>query len=168
MKDYTWAARETTRHLDAGGKVKSTDSEKWETVILFGKPYRKTIERNDVPVAAERRRKDQEKRDQGSREPGTRRLPQQRETRLAAYPSTNAPRTVNSCENCLTLSTFTLTAKQSSMGVTPGSSRRLRSPAITRNMATPRRSAKSEGRLWIDKAEFQWVRIEAKTTDTIS
>src|SRR5271157_5014577 len=57
MKDYTWVARETTRHLDSSGKVKSTDSEKWETVVLFGKPYRKTIERNDVPIAAEQRRK---------------------------------------------------------------------------------------------------------------
>jgi hypothetical protein len=36
MKDYTWIARETERHLDCSGQVKSQDSKAWETVILYG------------------------------------------------------------------------------------------------------------------------------------
>src|SRR5580704_858354 len=84
MKDYAWVARETTRHLDSAGKLKSSDSETWETVILFGGPCRKTIERNNVPLAPEQRRKEQEKLDRTLADL-ERETPHQRESRVAAY-----------------------------------------------------------------------------------
>lgn len=32
MKDYTWVARETTRHFDASGKLGSVDGETWARI----------------------------------------------------------------------------------------------------------------------------------------
>src|ERR1700743_3709194 len=66
MKDYTWSASETTRHLNSSGEATSTESETWETVILFGRPYRKPIARNGQPLSAEQQRKEQEKIDRAT------------------------------------------------------------------------------------------------------
>ena len=38
---------------DSGGRVKSVDSKGWETLILYGLPYRRMIERDGKPLPPE-------------------------------------------------------------------------------------------------------------------
>src|ERR1700693_6427846 len=61
MRDYTWVARNTERHLDSRGKTKSVETEAWETLILYGEPHRRIIERNGKPLSPDEPRKQQEK-----------------------------------------------------------------------------------------------------------
>src|SRR5260370_21845094 len=63
MKDYTWTAQETDRHLDSNGKVESVESKRWETTILYGEPFRRVLARNGKPLAADEQRKEQLKLD---------------------------------------------------------------------------------------------------------
>src|SRR5437588_9521007 len=53
MKDYTWQARSTEKHLDSHGKVEVTKRETWETLILDGQPYRRILERDGKPLSPE-------------------------------------------------------------------------------------------------------------------
>src|SRR6202162_2887424 len=64
MKDYTWIAHETERQLDSRGQLKSQDSKAWETVILYGEPHRRILERNGEPLSSEEQQKQQQKLDQ--------------------------------------------------------------------------------------------------------
>src|ERR1700730_1920197 len=64
MKDYTWIAHETERHLDSSGQMKSQDSKAWETVILYGEPQRRIFERNGEPFSSGEQQKQRQKLDQ--------------------------------------------------------------------------------------------------------
>src|SRR5258708_8304916 len=59
MKDYTWTAQETDRHLDSNAKVQSIESKRWETTILYGEPFRRMLARNGKPLSADEQRKEQ-------------------------------------------------------------------------------------------------------------
>src|ERR1700686_2458588 len=63
MKNYTWTAKETERNLDSKGNVKSEDTSRWETVILYGEPFRRMLERHGKPLSPDEQRKDREKLD---------------------------------------------------------------------------------------------------------
>src|SRR5271168_4191745 len=64
MKDYTWIARQTDRLLDSKGQVKSQNVEEWETVVIYGEPHHRMLERNGKPLSAEEQSKEREKLDQ--------------------------------------------------------------------------------------------------------
>src|SRR5262245_39112573 len=61
MKDYTWIAHRTQRHLDSSGSVKSSETRAWETVILFGEPHRRMLEHDGKPLTPDEQRKEQQK-----------------------------------------------------------------------------------------------------------
>ena len=63
MKDYTWVARLTERHLDSNGQVKAENKQAWETVILYGEPHRRMLERHSQPLPPDEQRKEQQKLD---------------------------------------------------------------------------------------------------------
>jgi hypothetical protein len=166
MKDYTWVAQETTRHLDSSGSLKSTESETWETVILFGRPYRKTLERNNIPIAPEQKRKAQEKLDRTVAEL-ERETPQQRETRIAAYQNERA----RDREFLLELPDafdFHMEADAKVDGRDTWVIAASPKPGYRAKHGDAKAFSKMEGRIWIDKLENQWVRIEAKTFETIA
>src|ERR1700730_18553382 len=84
MKDYTWIAHETERHLDSSGQVKSQDSKAWETVILYGEPHRRMLERNGEPLSSEEQQKQRQKLDQAVAKLA-RETPEQSQRRLAEF-----------------------------------------------------------------------------------
>src|ERR1700692_1450010 len=63
MKDYTWIAHETERNLDSKGAVKSVKTETWETLVLYGQPHRRMLERDGKPLPPDDQRKEQAKLD---------------------------------------------------------------------------------------------------------
>src|SRR5450432_4250745 len=67
MKDYTWQARSVEKHLDSHGRVVSTKREAWETLMLDGQPYRRTLERDGKPLSQEEQRSEQKKLDRETR-----------------------------------------------------------------------------------------------------
>lgn len=166
MKDYTWTARLIEKHLDSKSNVKSEDSRAWETIVLSGEPYRRMLERNGKPLSAEEQRKEQEKLDKTVAKLDHE-TPEQKEHRLAEYDKQRQKDREFLLE-IPSIYDFHLEGDAQIDG----------HPAwvIT---ATPktgyepkRRDArplmKVKGKIWIDKAEYQWLRLEAETTDTIS
>lgn len=166
MKDYTWIARETNRSLDSKGNVKSQTTDAWETVILYGEPHRRMIEQDGKPLSAEDQRKAQEKLDK-SMAKLERESPEQRARREAEYEK-QREKDRASLREVPDLYDFKLLGDQKIDG-----------RGVWVISATPRPDAKPKSRdakallkiqakIWIDKAEYQWVRLEAHTTATIS
>src|SRR5580700_3384667 len=67
MKDYTWQAHSVEERLDSHGNVESTKRETWETLMLDGQPYRRTLERDGRPLSPEEQRSEQKKLDKETR-----------------------------------------------------------------------------------------------------
>jgi hypothetical protein len=166
MRDYTWVARNTERHLDSKGQTKSTETEAWETLILYGEPHRRIIERNGKPLSPDEQRKQQEKLDKAVAKL-ERETPDQRQRRLAELEK-DRERDREFLREIPELYDFRLEGEAKVDGydawVISGTPKANYRPKL--RDAKP--LLKIKGKLWIDKAEYQWVRLEAETTDTIS
>ena len=166
MKDYTWVARSTERHFASNGKVKSEERKAWETIILNGEPYRRMLERNGHPLPPEELRKEQEKLDKN-----VARLQQetagQKQRRLAEYEKQRLKeraflREIPDAYDLKLVGDAQVDGHDVWVIVgTPKSGYRAKD-----------RDAKAldkvRGKLWVDKSNYQWVRVEAETTGTIS
>jgi hypothetical protein len=166
MKDYTWIAKETERHLDSAGQVKSEDTRAWETVVLYGEPHRRMLEQNGRPLSASEQRREQEKLDKAvaklERETDAQRQRRLAEDEREREKDRDFLREVTDLydlrlegeEKIAGFDTWVITATPK-LGYQP--KRRDAKPLL-----------KIKGKIWIDKAEYQWVRLEAETTGVIS
>jgi hypothetical protein len=166
MKDYTWIARETERSLDSHGAVKSEKIETWETVVLYGEPHRRMLERDGKPLSAADQRKEQQKLDKSVAKL-EHESPQQRERRQAEYEK-QREKDREFLRDVPDLYDFKLLGEDKIDGLDAWMI-----SATPRPGAQPRHSdakplLKVQAKMWIDKAEYQWVRLEAETTATIS
>ncbi|HYL74802.1 MAG TPA: hypothetical protein VEU96_11395 [Bryobacteraceae bacterium] len=166
MRDYTWIARDSERHLDSNGRVKSEDTRAWETVVLSGEPYRRNLERNGKPLPAAEQKKEQEKLDKAVAKL-SRETPSEKDHRLAKLEEQRR-KDREFLREIPDLYDFRLEGD----AAVDGHEAWVIS-ATPRAGYQPKRSdarplLKIKGKIWIDKAEYQWVRLEAETTDTIS
>jgi hypothetical protein len=166
MKDYTWVARLTDRHLDGRGNVKSEEKQAWETVVISGEPCRRMLERDGKPLAADEQRKQQEKLDRTVAKL-ERESPQERERRLAKEEKERIEdrRFLREIPD---LYSFQLVGAAKIDGRDVWVIDATPKPGYQPRQSDARPLLKIKGRIWIDRAEYQWVRLEAETTGTIS
>ena len=166
MKDYTWIAHRAERHLDSNGNVKSADIQSWETVILYGEPHRRMLERNGKAFSPDEQRKEQQKLDK-SLAKLERETAEQRQHRLAKYDE-QRQKEREFLREIPDLYTLRLEGDEKVDGRDVWVISATPRPGYQPKHRDARPLLKIKGRLWIDKAEYQWVRLEAATTDTIS
>jgi hypothetical protein len=166
MKDYTWQAHSVEKHLDSHGKAISTKRETWETLMLDGQPYRRTLERDGKALSPEEQRGEQKRLDRETR-------------RLSSETPAEKQRRMEQAEGRRRREFAFLseipelfdvrfegdsTVDGRSVWVVFGEPR----PGAKAKSGDARMLLKLRGRMWIDKATYQWARVEAETTDTIS
>jgi hypothetical protein len=166
MADYTWVARSRERHFDSHQHVTSEHGEAWETFILDGQPFRRTLERDGKPLTPEEKSKQEQKLDKA-----TARLEgetaEQKQRRAADYEKTRRR------ERAFLLEipdAYDLRLEGSDkvdgqdVWVVSGTPK-AGYHAKSRDGAA---LLKIRGKMWIEKAGYQWVRLEAQTMETIS
>ncbi len=166
LKDYTWVARSTERHFDSAGKVRSTERSAWETVMLDGEPYRRMLERDGQPLPPAEQKKQQDKLDKSVARLAHE-TPEEKRRRLADYEARRRKdreflRQIPDAFDFRIEGEAQVDAHAAWVIVgTPKAGYRPRD-----------RDAKSllkiHGKLWVDKSSYQWVRLEAETTETIA
>jgi len=166
MKDYTWQARDVERRFNSHGKVESTKQETWETLILDGKPCRRMLERDGKPLPADKQRKQQEKLDKVAAEL-EHETPEQKQRRTADYEKTRRR------ERAFLLEIpdaydFRLEGSDKIDGYDVWVVSGVPKPGYHAKSREGAALLKIRGKMWIGKAGYQWVRIEAQTTGTIS
>jgi hypothetical protein len=164
--DYTWEAESRERHFDSRNRVTSEHQEAWETIVLSGEPYRRTVERDHKPLPAAEQQKEQEKLDQATARL-ERETPEEKHKRAAAYEKARR----REREFLLEIPDafdFRLEGEEKVEGQDawlisgtprPGYHARTREGAAM---------LKIQGKIWIEKEGYQWVRVEAETIGTIS
>jgi len=166
MKDYTWIARQTDRLLDSNGQVKSQKTDEWETVVVYGEPHHRMLERNGKPISAEDQRKEREKLDQAvaKREHET---ASQRVRREADF-ETQREKDREFLREVPDLFDFQLLGEEKIDGHDVWVISATPKPGAQPKRGDAKPLLKVKAKVWIDKTEYQWVRLEAETTATIS
>ncbi len=166
MKDYTWIARQTERSLDSNGQVKGEKTEEWETVVVYGEPHRRMMSRDGKALSAGDQRKEQDKLDQAvaKRQQET---PVQRARREAEFEK-NRENDREFLREVPDLFDFKLLGEEKIDGRDVWVISATPKPDAKPKRSDAKPLLKVQAKVWIDKAEYQWVRLEAETTATIS
>ncbi len=166
MKDYTWIARQTERSLDSSGSVKAEKTEAWETVVVYGEPHRRIVERDGKPLSAQDQRIEREKLDKAvaNRE---RETPEQRQRREAEHEK-RRDKDREFLREVPDLFDFQLLGDRKIDGHDVWVISATPKPGAQPKHGDAKPLLKIQAQVWIDKAEYQWVRLEAETTATIS
>jgi hypothetical protein len=166
MADYTWIGHLRERHFDSHDRVTSDHQEAWETIVLDGEPFRRDLERDGQPLAGDEQRKQQQKLDKA-----TARLenetPEQKQRHAGDYQNTRRKERAFLME---IPDAFDLRVEGD--GKIDGHDVWIISGAPKPGYRAKSREGaallKIHGKMWIDKTGYQWVRLEAQTTETIS
>lgn len=165
-KDYTYQERQETREVDGQGKVKSTHSKTYDVLSLYGRPYRKLVSKDGKPLSPseeakqetqwkkaveQRRRQSEDVNSKEFREYEKRRQEQRRFIREIpdAYD-------------------FELIGEETVSGKPAWVIMARPKPGFKPRDSRAAILTKMRGTLWIDKAEYQWVKVAAENADTIS
>jgi hypothetical protein len=167
LQNYTWEEKMIEKNFDQKGKSLATHTKVFENLILDGSEYRRLIEEDGKPLAADRARKEQEKMD---REIARRRSESagQRQHRLDEQ-AKRRQEGIKFREEVLSAFVFTVAGEET-----------VRALACWKIQAEPKRGyaaqsrqgklmlGKLRGSLWITKSNSDLVKVDAVTTDKIT
>jgi hypothetical protein len=165
-RNYTFLQRQEVRELDGSGKLKGSHTQTWDVTMLEGSHYQRLVARDDQPLSPKEQKKEEDKL-RTSVEQRRKETEEQREHRMADS-ERRRRRQHEPMKELPDAFDFRLAGEES-----------LASGAVWVIDATPKpgyqpklRSAKYfpkvKARLWIDKNDYHWAKVEAETLDTIS
>ncbi len=167
QKYYTYVERQETRKLDSDGHVKSTESETSDVMVLYGEGVNRLIARNDKPLSAEDSAKVEAKIDRFMRERKNE-TPEDKQKRLAdqekdrqkerAYVSEISEAYnfhLEGIEKVNGRDTYVVSAEPRPDFHAQTRAARALLPAF-------------HFKVWIDKADCQWVKLDAEALDNAS
>jgi hypothetical protein len=165
-KDYTFREKIVRREMDSAGRPTKTESQTRDVLIMYGRPVSREIEKNGKPLTGSERAKEEarfekvvEKRRKETSDENTkerRRYEQRREEQRRFM------REIPEAFDFKLLPEETLDGRPLFViEATPKAGYR---PRDSQAKFLP----KIRGKLWVDKTEYNWVKAEAETIDTIS
>jgi len=165
-RSYTYLQREQRRDTDSSGRVKKTESETQDVTLLEGSPYRRIVARNDQPLSPKEQANEEEKL-RKSIEDRRQETPERHSARIKEWEDKQAKRreTLRELPNAFDLK---LAGEERLSGhdvwVIDGTPRPGYHPRNPRAAFLP----KVKVRFWIAKQDYQWVKVEMESLDTIS
>jgi len=164
--DYTFLEHAETKELDSKGQVKSHKNLLYDVTMLEGSPYRRLVGKDDHPLSPEEERIEQKKL-QDSIAERRRETPAQRTKRVAEWERKRL-REREPLDEIPDAFNFRIVGDGQVSGrdawIIEGTPR----PGYHARSNLAKLFSKFHGKLWIDKADHQWVRTEAEIMDNIS
>jgi hypothetical protein len=165
-RNYTFQQREVEKHLGNHGEVRSTEIKTFDVTFYYGREYSRLIQKNDKPLSAEEQKTEDEKLEKflsklrnQSEEEHEKQLAREKKQReeMRAF-----------LRDVVNAYDFKLVGEENIGGADTW--------VIE---ATPRKDfhptqphadilSKIKGKLWIEKKDYNWVKAEAESIDTIS
>ncbi|MCU1333137.1 MAG: hypothetical protein JWM08_2129, partial [Candidatus Angelobacter sp.] len=165
-RNYTCQQHEVIKHLDKHGNVKSTEVKTFDVGFYYGEEYSRLIMVDDKPLGDKEKKKEDEKLEKflaklrnESPEDRQKRIDKERKQReeSRAYRQDVA----NAYDFRIAGEEELEGAKTWVIEATPRKDFRPTQPHADM-------LKKIKGKMWIDKKEYNWIRVEAEATDTIS
>ena len=165
-RDYTFIENEVLHKLGAGGKPVSTETRVYEFMMLYGEPVRRLIARDGKPLSAKEAAKQEDKINELMRK-RERETPEQRQKRLEKYEKEREQERAFVGE-VADAYYFHLLVEEMINGrpawVISGDPR----PDFHAHLKEARILPNFRFKVWVDKAECQWVKLDADVIDTVS
>lgn len=165
-RNYTYEQREELKVLDRRGAIKKHEINTYDVTILYDEPYSRRIRKNDKPLTEKEDKKEAEKLDKlvaqrknESAEEHAKRLANQEKQRQEARAFVRD--VINAYD-------FRIVGEEQVDGhdayVVEANPRKDFHPTQPHADVLP----KLRGKIWIDKKDYGWVKVEAETLETIS
>lgn len=165
-RNYTFLERVNALALDGKGREKERKIRTYDITLLEGSPYRRLIARDDKPLSP----KDQQKEEERLRkitEQRRKETPEERARRVAEW-ERKRQRQMEPLRELPEAFVFRLLGEESLDGrelyVIEGKPR----PGYQPRSKGARYFPKLQGKIWVDKETYNWVKTEAEVIDTIS
>ncbi len=165
-RSYTFIQRQQQREVDAGGQVKKIGSDTYDVTLMEGSPYRRHIAHDDLPLSPKEQAKEEEK------------LRRSIEDRRKESPEARAQR-VQDWERKQQKQRDPLREVPEAFDLKLAGEAKISGVDTWMIDATPRPGYKPHSqassffpkvraRFWIAKQDFQWVKIDMESLDTIT
>jgi len=165
-RSYTYLSRQEIRALDSSGALKHRDSKTWDITLLEGSPYTRLIQRDDKPLPPKEEAQQQANLEK-SIELRRKETPVERQQRLADWDRHRKAR-LDDLKEVPEAFDLRLAGEEQIDGVlawiiegTPHAGYKPRSKTTTYFV-------KMKGRIWVAKNDYQPIKIEAESIDTIA
>jgi hypothetical protein len=155
-QNYTYLERDEERHLDSRGGVKSTNVSITKTVVVDGLPVDQIVSHNGGPPTPSEKKKNEEA------------------LRKAKSPADRAEELRKEKENRAFIDEvplafdFKLLAEQQMNGREAYLLQCTPKPGYHARGKYGKMFSKVEGKVWVDKQDFGWIRVDARVTEPIS
>jgi hypothetical protein len=165
-KDYTFLEREDERKRDSTGAMRSTGAKTYETVFLYGRPFRRLIARDGKPLSAGDARKEAERFDH---EVEKRRNESEKERQKAVAEADKRRKEGRRfLSEVADVYQFRLLGDEQVSGHDCWVIAAEPKPGYKPRDSEAKNLTKMHGRVWIDKDGYHWVKAQAEVIDTVS
>ena len=166
QRDYTYIQREEEHKLDGNGQLKSTESRTYEIMVLYEEPLRKLIARDDKPLSDKDAAKEDEKiqkiiekRKNESEGDRKKRIEKEEKDREEGR---QFVKEIADAYNFRFVGTEDVDGRETTaIDADPR-------PGYEPHMKDAKFLPKFRFRVWIDKTEKQWVKLDVQCIDTVS
>jgi len=165
-RNYTYLRRQENRAYDSSGQVKHRESKTWDVTLLEGSPYTRLVQREDKPLPP-KEEAEQQSALKKSIEQRRKETPEQRQQRIAEWEKKRKA-FEDELKEIPEAFDLRLAGEEQVEGMptwvieaTPHSGYKPKTKGTVYFL-------KMKGRIWVAKGDYQAVKIEAETIDTIS
>jgi hypothetical protein len=166
IRDFTYRQRQQDWQYDGSGKVKQTTIRTWEISFVEGSPYRRLVARNDQPLSAEEQKFEEdrmryaiEQRRKESKSERDKRVGEwERRQKKQREPVLEIPDAFD----------FKLVREETVDGAPAYVIDGTPKPGYDPKSSGAAYLTKMKARFWIAKRDFQWLKMDAETMDTIT
>jgi hypothetical protein len=166
LRDYTYVERDEDHKLDGKGQVKSTEARTYEVMELYGEQVQRLIQKDDKPLSSREASKEEEKLqkiiDKRKNESEDARRKREQKEEKDREESRQFVREIADAYNFHLAGTESLGGRDA--WVIDAEPR----PGYEPHMKYAKFLPKFRGRVWIDKDETQWAKLDIECIDTVS
>jgi len=165
-RNYTFLQREVESDLNGSGQPKNQQIRTFDVTLQEGSPYRRLVARNDQPLSASEQKQEEEKLER-SIELRRKETDEQRQRRIADW-DRRRQRQREPLKELPDAFEFRLVGEEALNGGTAYVIDATPKPGYKPKSTATSFFPKVKARLWIDQNDYQWVKVEMESTDTIS
>jgi hypothetical protein len=156
--DYTYTEHDQDRRLDALGQVKSENVDVSRTIVVNGARFEQLMEHNGHPPSAEEQSRSGEDLDKLEHE-----TPKERTVRLGKQEETRS-----FLQDVVNAFDFQLVGEETAEGRPAYLLRVTPHPGYRAHGKYGKMLSKVEGKLWVDKEDFVWIKVDGQVTQPFS
>jgi hypothetical protein len=165
-RNYTYLERREDRELDGSGKVKNTEVQTSDVTLLEGSSYRRLVARNDRPLSSREQQREEDKL-RKSIEERRAETAEQRARRIADW-ERRRQRQREPLKELPDAFDFRLAGEEALASGEVYVLDAMPKPGYKPQTPSAAYFPKVKARLWIDKNDYHWAKVEVETLDTIS